>query len=296
MTARLSSKPPWIRARIPSGENYERIRSLLTEKKLNTVCVEARCPNLGECWGRGTATFLILGDVCTRDCRFCGVRTGIAAHPSPEEAEEIADAISIMNLKHAVITSVTRDDLPDGGAAIFAETVRAIRRKSPGCRVETLVPDFRGSREAIAEVLDAGPDIFGHNMETVPRLYPPVRPLAGYLRSLHVLRSAKELAPEVIVKSGIMAGLGESEEEIIGVMEDLLASGCRVLTIGQYLSPSKFHLPVSRYYTPGEFNELKRIGIKLGFQWVEAGPLVRSSYHAEEQASQAVRGIKAAAD
>ncbi|MGC9967410.1 MAG: lipoyl synthase [Syntrophobacteraceae bacterium] len=280
-------KPPWIRARIPSGENYEKIRSLVREKRLHTVCAEALCPNLGECWGRGTATFLILGGVCTRDCRFCGVRTGTADPPRPEEAEEIADAVSIMNLKHAVITSVTRDDLPDGGAALFAQTIRAIHKKSPGCRVETLVPDFRGNRDCIAAVLDAGPDIFGHNMETVRRLYPLVRPLADYSRSLYVLRSAKELLPEVTVKSGIMAGLGESKEELPGVMSDLLESGCRVLTIGQYLSPSRSHLPVSRYYNPDEFDELKRIGVELGFKWVEAGPLVRSSYHADEQARQA---------
>ena len=286
---RRCSKPPWIRARIPSGENYEKIRSLVREKKLHTVCVEALCPNLGECWGRGTATFLILGGVCTRDCRFCGVRTGTPDPPGPEEAEEVADAVSIMNLKHAVITSVTRDDLPDGGAGHFAETIRAIHRKSPGCRVETLVPDFRGSRDSISAVLEAGPDIFGHNMETVPRLYPLVRPLADYPRSLRVLRSAKELLPAVTVKSGIMTGLGESKDEILAVMKDLLESGCRVLTIGQYLSPSRSHLPVSRYYTPDEFDELKTIGFELGFKWVEAGPLVRSSYHADEQAGQVVQ-------
>jgi lipoic acid synthetase len=285
-------KPRWIRARIPSGENYEKIRSLLREKRLHTVCVEALCPNLAECWGRGTATFLILGGVCTRDCRFCGVRTGAAEPPRPEEAEEVADAVFVMNLKHAVITSVTRDDLPDGGASIFARTIRAIHRKSPSCRVEALVPDFRGNRDCIAAVLDAGPDIFGHNMETVRRLYPEVRPSADYSRSLFVLRSANELLTGVTVKSGIMTGLGESKEEILDVMADLLESGCRVLTIGQYLSPSRHHFRVSRYYTPEEFDELKRIGVKLGFEWVEAGPLVRSSYHADEQARRVIREAK----
>jgi len=283
-------KPPWIRARIPTGENYEKIRSLVRQKRLHTVCAEALCPNLGECWERGAATFLILGGICTRDCRFCGVQSGKPEPPMPEEAEEIADAVSILDLKHVVITSVTRDDLPDGGAALFARTIRAIRQRSPGCRIETLVPDFRGNMDSVAAILDAGPDIFGHNMETVRRLYPLVRPQAGYLRSLKVLRNAKELLPAVTVKSGIMAGLGESKEEILEVMKDLIESGCRVLTIGQYLSPSRSHFPVSRYYSPNEFDELKMIGIDLGFGWVEAGPLVRSSYHADEQARLAERG------
>lgn len=281
-------KPSWIRARIPSGEDYKRIKSLVKEKRLHTVCVEALCPNLGECWGRGTATFLILGDLCTRDCRFCGVRTGTPGKPREEEAEEVADAVSIMGLKHAVITSVTRDDLPDGGAGLFAKTIRAIRLKSPGCVIETLVPDFCGSRDSVAEVLRAGPDIFGHNMETVRRLYSVARPLADYDRSLRLLELAGKLLPSVTVKSGIMVGLGESTEEVLGLMADLFAAGCRVLTIGQYLSPTRSHLPVSRYYTPDEFVDLRRAGMKLGFDWVEAGPLVRSSYHAEEQAGRAM--------
>ncbi len=280
------AKPPWIRARIPSGQNYERIKSLVREKRLHTVCAEAMCPNLGECWGKGTATFLILGDICTRNCSFCGVKTGTPAPVRVDEAVEVADAVSIMNLKHAVITSVTRDDLPDGGAALFAQTIRAIREKSPRCRVEVLVPDFRGNRESVASVLDARPDIFSHNMETVRLLYPKVRSLADYARSLDVLRSAKELQPEITVKSGIMVGLGESREEILEVLTDLLASGCRVLTIGQYLSPTRSHFPVARYYSPAEFGELKKTALDLGFQWVEAGPLVRSSYHADEQARQ----------
>ena len=281
-------KPPWIRVRIPSGENYEKIKSLVREKRLHTVCTEALCPNQGECWGRGTATFLILGGVCTRDCTFCGVRTGAAVPARPEEAAEVADAVSILNLKHAVITSVTRDDLPDGGAALFAKTVRAVRQKSPGCRVEVLVPDFRGNRDSIAAVLDAEPDIFGHNIETVPRLYPLVRSQADYSRSLGVLRCARELLQAVTVKSGIMVGLGESIKEILDVMTDLLQSGCGILTIGQYLCPTRSHFPVSRYYTPDEFEELKRTGVRLGFKWVEAAPLVRSSYNADEQARRAV--------
>ncbi len=281
-------KPPWIRARIPSGENYEKIKSVVREKRLHTVCTEALCPNLGECWGRGTATFLILGEVCTRACRFCGVHTGATVPVRPEEAAEVADAVSILNLKHAVITSVTRDDLPDGGAALFARTVRAIRQKSPGCKVEVLVPDFRGNRDSIAAVLDAEPDIFGHNIETVPRLYPLVRSRADYSRSLGVLRCAGELLPAVRVKSGIMVGLGESIREILDVMTDLLQSGCGILTIGQYLCPTRSNFPVSRYYTPDEFEELKRTGVRLGFKWVEAGPLVRSSYNADEQARRAV--------
>jgi lipoic acid synthetase len=215
------------------------------------------------------------------------VHTGGAAPVRPEEAAEVADAVSIMNLKHAVITSVTRDDLPDGGASFFAKTIRAIRQKSPGCRVEVLVPDFRGNPDSIADVLKADPDIFGHNMETVRRLYPLVRSDADYARSLGVLKSARELLPAVTVKSGIMAGLGESIDEILDVMSDLLQSGCRILTIGQYLRPTRSHFPVSRYYTPGEFEELKRTGIALGFKWVEAGPLVRSSYNADEQARRA---------
>ena len=216
------------------------------------------------------------------------MHTGVTVPVRPEEAAEVADAVSILNLKHAVITSVTRDDLPDGGAAFFAGTIRAIRQKSPGCKVEVLVPDFRGNRDSIAAVLDAEPDIFGHNVETVPRLYPLVRSQADYSRSLAVLRCARELLPAVTVKSGIMVGLGESIKEILDVMTDLLQSGCGILTIGQYLCPTRSHFPVSRYYAPDEFEELKRTGVRLGFKWVEAGPLVRSSYNADEQARRAV--------
>lgn len=277
-------KPPWIRVRIPSGEKFLEVRDLVKEKGLHTVCAEARCPNLGECWGKGTATFLILGDTCTRDCGFCGVKTGKPAAPPPLEPQEVAHAISIMKLKHAVITSVTRDDLPDGGAAHFARTVRAIREAVADCSIEVLVPDFQGNHLSIAAVLNAEPVIFGHNMETVPRLYPEVRAQADYFRSLEVLSAAKNLRPSTLIKSGIMVGLGETRAEIKEVMVDLTAAGCDILTIGQYLSPGASHLPVIRYYPPEEFEELKELGLELGFKWVESGPFVRSSYHAETQA------------
>jgi lipoic acid synthetase len=275
-------KPPWIRVRIPSGKNFQKVRDLVHQKNLHTVCAEALCPNLGECWGRGTATFLILGDICTRNCRFCGVKSGSPSAVTPQEAEELADAVSIMALKHAVITSVTRDDLPDGGAGQFARSIQAVRQKVPGCTVEVLVPDFKGSNDAIRTVVDAGPDIFAHNMETVPRLYPKVRPQAGYEQSLRVIKTAKNLSSTIKTKSGIMVGLGESREEILEVMADLRKSDCDILTVGQYLSPTRSHIPVVRYYTPQEFLELKEMALGMGFKWVESGPLVRSSYHADE--------------
>ncbi len=274
-------KPPWIRVRIPSGKNYERVRDLVRGKKLHTVCAEALCPNLGECWGRGTATFMILGGICTRDCRFCGVKTGKADAPRPDEPEEVADAVFHMDLKHAVITSVTRDDLPDGGAAVFARTVDAIHSKIPGCNVEVLVPDFRGDHQSVATVVRAEPKVFAHNVETVPRLYPQARSQADYLRSLRVLAAARAEVPRIRTKSGIMVGMGESLGEIMDVMTDLRSTGCDILTIGQYLSPTRRHYPVHRYYTPEEFETLRLEGLKLGFRHVESGPLVRSSYHAE---------------
>jgi lipoyl synthase len=280
-SAQKVPKPPWIRVRIPSGQNYERVRNLVREKNLHTVCAEALCPNLGECWGRGTATFLVLGDICTRDCRFCGVRTGKPEKPRPDEPSEVADAVFHMNLKHAVITSVTRDDLPDGGAGIFAQVIRSIHSKIPECTVEVLVPDFRGDHLSIAKIVRAGPRIFGHNVETVPRLYSQVRSQADYLRSLRVLAAARAEDPRIRTKSGVMVGLGESVDEIVGVMADLRSAECDILTIGQYLSPTRFHFPVARYYSPDEFEELGREGLRLGFRHVESGPLVRSSYHAE---------------
>jgi lipoic acid synthetase len=283
---RQAPKPPWIRVRLPSGREFNRIRKLKESKCLHTVCEEARCPNMGECWGRGNATFLLLGDVCTRDCRFCAVRTG---KPAPVEADEplrVAEAVGAMGLRHAVITSVTRDDLADGGASLFADTIRQVRRRIPGCTVEVLIPDFKGSRQALFKVVGAGPDIFGHNLETVPRLYPEVRPQAIYRRSLELIRTAKALKKGFLTKSGIMLGMGESVEEILKVMDDLRQVDCDVLTLGQYLSPSREHLPVHRYYTPREFESLKKEGEVRGFRWVESGPLVRSSYHAESQAAE----------
>jgi lipoyl synthase len=279
-------KPPWIRARIPSGESFERVRALVRDKKLHTVCAEALCPNLGECWGNGTATFMILGRVCTRDCRFCGVHGGTPREVNPDEPGEVAEAVYLMKLKHAVITSVTRDDLPDGGAGLFARTIVSIHERVPACRIEVLVPDFQGNPGPIATVLQARPRIFGHNVETVPRLYSKVRQSADYDRSLGVLAAARTRGGDVLIKSGLMVGLGESEEEITDVMADLRAAGCDILTIGQYLCPTRLHFPVARYYSPPEFDRLREAGLKLGFRHVESGPLVRSSYHAENQAKE----------
>ncbi|MHC1744610.1 MAG: lipoyl synthase [Syntrophobacteraceae bacterium] len=277
-------KPPWIRVRLPHGEAFERVRQLVRKGSLHTVCEEARCPNMAECWGCGTATFLILGGVCTRNCGFCAVATGSPASVRPEEPTEVARAISAMELRHAVITSVTRDDLEDGGASVFAAVIREVHDRLSGCTVEVLVPDFQGRKIALETVVEARPDILGHNLETVPRLYPVARPQADYDRSLQVLRTAKEQAPGILTKSGIMLGLGEDKEEIHRVMEDLRAVDCDILTLGQYLCPSARHLPVRRYYTPDEFESFGRTARSMGFPWVESAPLVRSSYHAAEQA------------
>ena len=279
-------KPSWIRVRLPSGEAFQRLKDLMRSKSLHTVCEEARCPNMAECWGCGTATFLILGDICTRDCRFCAVKTG---NPGlnflnlKEEPGQVADAVAAMELRHAVITSVTRDDLEDGGASIFAETIRKIHERTPGCTVEVLIPDFKGNLDSLKAVVKARPDILGHNVETVPRLYPLARPQAAYGRSLRVLEAVKEIDLNILTKSGVMVGLGETREEILDVLKDLRSVGCDIFTIGQYLSPTQHHLPVVRYYTPEEFESLKEAGIRAGFRWVESGPLVRSSYHAEAQ-------------
>jgi lipoic acid synthetase len=281
-----SRKPPWIRVRIPAGNTYEQLKKLMQSKSLNTVCEEARCPNIGECWGSGTATFLILGSVCTRSCAFCAVKSGKPDTSASDfqRAIAVAEAVAAMNLRHAVITSVTRDDLIDGGAALFAATIGKIRERSPGCSVEVLIPDFKGKRESLERVIEARPDILGHNVETVPRLYSTVRPQAIYERSLGVLRMAKELDANLITKSGLMVGLGENWDELRTVMADLRGVDCDVLTIGQYLRPTDTHHPVFRYYTPEEFKALKDLGLGAGFCWVESGPLVRSSYHAEAQA------------
>ncbi len=274
-------KPEWLKARVPGGESYSRLRNLIDERKLHTVCEEARCPNMGECWNSGTATFMILGDTCTRSCGFCNVKTGKMHIVDEDEPRRVAEAVALMKLRHAVITSVNRDELFDGGAHIFANTLTEIRSKLPLCKVEVLIPDFMGSEEALNIVLNAQPDILNHNIETVPRLYRTVRPQAHYHRSLEVLERAKSRGFNT--KTGIMLGLGETAEEVIEVMADLRAVDCDIFTIGQYLQPTKNHLPVERYAHPDEFKMLKEKGMKMGFRHVESGPLVRSSYHAADQ-------------
>ena len=276
-------RPSWIRVRAPSGETYQQLQELMRAKALHTVCEEAMCPNMGECWGSGTATFLLLGDVCTRTCGFCDIQRG---KPSPLdwlEPERVAQAVKAMKLKHAVITSVNRDDRRDGGAPIFAMVIRRIRELHPGCSIEVLIPDFKGSLEALKIVMDAHPEILNHNVETVPRLFKQVQPQDRYEWSATILSNAKKLDPAVLTKSGIMVGLGETPEEVKAVMRDQRSWGVDILTLGQYLQPSKQHLPIERYYTPEEFAELKAYGLQIGFRWVESGPLVRSSYHAAEQ-------------
>jgi lipoic acid synthetase len=276
-------KPPWLRVRLPSGSAYNEVQRLLEGLRLNTVCEEARCPNKGECYHNRTATFLILGDVCTRNCRFCAVAKGMPEPLDWDEPERVAEAVERLELRYAVITSVTRDDAPDGGAGIFAETIRAIYRRLPDCKVEVLVPDFQGSEDALRTVMNARPDVLNHNVETVPRLYPLARPQADYDRSLELLRRAKQMDADAFTKSGLMLGLGETVDEVRGVMADLRGIGCDLLTLGQYLQPSRAHLPIERYVTPDEFALLAEEGAAMGFRHVEAGPLVRSSYHACEQ-------------
>jgi lipoic acid synthetase len=274
-------RPGWLKVRIPAGENYSRLKSLIAQHGLHTVCEEARCPNMGECWNAGTATFMILGDICTRSCGFCAVRTGRPEGLDLEEPVRVAEAIRRMEVRHAVITSVNRDELADGGASIFAETIRQARIVSPGIKIEVLIPDFRGVSWALQIVIDARPDILNHNIETVPRLYSLVRPQAKYARSLELLERAKRNG--MVTKSGLMLGLGETMEEVVRVLADLRLVGCDILTIGQYLQPTKQHLPVHRFVFPDEFKMLKVRGLEMGFKHVESGPLVRSSYHAEQQ-------------
>ena len=276
-------KPAWLKVPFPGGLRYLRLKAMLRASGLHTVCEEARCPNIGECFQAGTATFMILGDVCSRACRFCAVRSGWPVGLDSDEPLRLAEVVQRLGLRHAVITSVTRDDLPDGGAAVFANTIHQIRRLSPTTSVEVLVPDFQGSQQALTTLTAARPDILNHNLETVRRLYPRVRPKAVYERSLKLLACAKALDPAIPTKSGLMVGLGETGEELLQAMADLAAVGCDVLTIGQYLQPSPRQLPVARYYRPQEFRELAEEGQRLGFRHVEAGPLVRSSYHAEGQ-------------
>jgi lipoyl synthase len=275
--------PEWIRVRVHEGENYRQLKELVRERRLHTVCEEARCPNIFDCWNRRTATFMILGDVCTRACRFCAVTSGRPSELDVGEPLRVAESVAELALRHAVITSVDRDDLRDGGADTFARTIRAIRRRSPGTSIEVLTPDFQGDRDSIRTVVEAGPDIFNHNTETVPRLYARIRPRAVYANSLALLAYVKELAPPMVTKSGVMVGLGETADELLQVFRDMRAHGIDVLTVGQYLRPSGKHAEVARYYRPEEFAELREAALAMGFEHVEAGPLVRSSYHADEQ-------------
>ena len=276
-------RPPWIKVKAPGGETYDNLRKLMRSKTLHTVCEEAQCPNIGECWGRGTATFLMMGDTCTRSCGFCDIKTG---RPSPldwAEPNRVAESVRAMGLKHVVITSVNRDERTDGGAPIFAMVIKRIRQLQPGCSIEVLIPDFKGSEAALKIVMDAQPEILNHNVETVPRLFKKVQPQDNYEWALATLRKAKKMDPLVLTKSGIMVGLGETFDEVVAVMRDLAGIGVDILTIGQYLQPSKQHLPVERFYLPEEFDQFIELGKELGFKWVESGPLVRSSYRAEQQ-------------
>lgn len=275
-------RPEWLKAPAPVGENYRELKDLVQRLRLHTVCESAACPNTGECWNQRTATFMILGNYCTRRCGFCAVQKGAPLEVDQDEPRRVAEACATLGLRYAVITSVNRDDQKDGGAAIFAATIRAIRGRIPGCQVEVLVPDFQGSREAMATVMEAAPDVLNHNIETVPRLYKQVRVGARYERSLEMLAYAHELRPDIPTKSGLMVGLGETNEEVVEVLRDLRAHGVRIATIGQYLRPTPAHLPVLRYATPAEFAAYKEAGMALGFAHVESGPLVRSSYHAAE--------------
>lgn len=283
-------KPEWLKIKLNTNENYTGLKKMMREKKLHTVCEEAKCPNIHECWAvRRTATFMILGDICTRACRFCAVKTGLPTELDLQEPERVADSVVLMNLKHVVVTAVARDDLKDGGAAVFAETVRAIRRKSPFTSIEVLPSDMGGVEENLRLLMDARPDILNHNIETVKRLSDRVRARAKYDRSLEFLRRAKEMQPDIPTKSSIMIGLGETKEDLLEAMDDLRANNVDILTIGQYLQPSKKHLPVEKYYRPEEFAELREMALSKGFSHCEAGPLVRSSYHADEQVNAAAK-------
>jgi len=281
-------RPEWLKVAMPQGEGYTRVLALTQDHRLHTVCQEARCPNIAECWARGTATFMILGDVCTRHCRFCGVTSGRPLGYDLDEAERVSDAIARMKLKHVVVTSVTRDDLKDHGSELYRRMIVRVREKSPGTTIELLIPDFRGHREPLERVLSARPEILGHNLETVPGLYRRVRPGTRYERSLGVLKMSKEIDAGVKTKTAIMLGLGETPDEVRQTMRDARAHGVDIFTLGQYLQPTKDHLPVERFVHPDEFREYKEFGLKeVGFGHVESGPLVRSSYHAEEQADSA---------
>ena len=276
-------KPSWLKVRAPGGENYLHLKHLMRDLDLHTVCEEAHCPNVGECWEHGTATFMILGDVCTRNCAYCAVAHGRPPKYDPSEPERVARAAAEMNLRHVVLTSVDRDDLPDFGAWAFAETIRLIKAASPGTSVEVLVPDFQGREASIRAVLEANPDIYNHNTETVPRLYKRCRPGGRYERVMEIFRTSKRLAPDIPTKTGIILGMGETLQEVEVVMKDLREVDVDILTLGQYLRPSEGHIPLDRYVTPEEFRQLRDVGMSMGFRHVESGPLVRSSYHAWEQ-------------
>ncbi|GCE13333.1 lipoyl synthase [Tengunoibacter tsumagoiensis] len=282
-------RPEWLRIKAPKGENYQNLKTLMRGQSLHTVCEEARCPNIGECWSHKTATFMILGSVCTRSCGFCAVDTGRPLGLDWEEPKRVAEAVQQMGLRYAVVTSVNRDELKDGGAGVFASTIRWIKRLNPECKVEVLTPDFKGVREALQVVIDAKPAVFNHNVETIPRLYRTVRPQAVYERSLQVLKWSKEMNPAIATKSGFMLGLGETTDEVLQVMRDMREHDVDILTIGQYLRPSFKHLPIQRYVPREEFEALKIEGQKMGFRHVASGPFVRSSYHAHEQADDATR-------
>ncbi len=275
--------PEWLKVKAPGSAGYLELRQLVRSEGLNTVCEEARCPNIGECWDRGTATFMVLGDICTRACSYCAVNTGMPTTLDLQEPVRLAETVERLGLRYAVITSVDRDDLPDGGAFIFAQCIRQIRKRIPSCKVEVLIPDFQGDVDALAKVMDARPDTLNHNIETVRRVFGRVRPKGDYDMSLELLSNAKRLDGDAVTKSGMMVGLGETWDEIIETMRDLRSVDCDLLTIGQYLRPSSKHVPLARWYTPGEFDELRREGEALGFRHVASGPLVRSSYHADEQ-------------
>jgi len=280
-------KPPWLKVKAPGGPNYSRLKGLMRDLDLHTVCEEAHCPNVGECWEHGTATFMILGDVCTRNCAYCAVAHGRPPKYDPAEPERVAEAAAQMQLQHLVITSVDRDDLPDFGAWVFAETIRRVHETVPGCSVEVLVPDFQGNKDSIRAVLEARPEIYNHNTETVPRLYKKARPGGRYQRVMDIFRFAKSIAPDIPTKTGIILGLGETNEEVLETMRDLRKVDVDILTLGQYLRPSDDHIALDRYVTPEEFRMLRTEGMAMGFRHVESGPLVRSSYHAWEQAQAA---------
>jgi len=283
-------KPEWLRAKAPVGDNFHNLKKLARGLGLHTVCESAQCPNIGECWNHRTATFMLLGDICTRRCGFCAVPKGKPEAIDWDEPQRVAEAVATLGLKHAVVTSVNRDDDNAGGARIFAETIRQIRALTPDCRVEVLIPDFQGLEEPLRVVLDSRPDVLNHNTETVPRLYRVVRSGARYQRTLDLLENAKKFSPGMVTKSGLMVGLGESMDELVEVFRDLGGRGVDILTVGQYLRPSKDHLPIARFYTPSEFRQMKEEALRFGFRHVESGPLVRSSYHAHEQAAATASG------